>query len=191
MVQRPVLVFLAKIVPLTLVSLVMWQGLGFSRPYHILLAELLGEIYPHLDPSGVVADVEVRDNQFYFTVILGAERLGLFVNAADITSNMTVLLALYLASPVRRKVRQFITFLACSLVVLFVVHGVTLITVSQEALMGRPGAVATAPFSTAQARLLTHYNVFMEEMGMYACVLLLWLPYIAWCMVRAGDTRRQ
>jgi hypothetical protein len=184
MAQRPVLVFLAKVVPLIILLLVLWQGLGLSRPYHTLLAGLLGGVYPHFDPTGTVVDVGVRDNEFYLKLVVGKERVGLSVNAADITSNMTMLLALYLASPIRRRAKQFLVFFACSLALLFISHAVTVITVSQEALMTHPGVMASAPFSATTVNMVVRYNVFMEEMGMYLGVLLLWLPYIAWCILR-------
>jgi hypothetical protein len=187
MAQRPVLVFLAKVVPLIVLLLVLWQGLGLSRPYHRLLAGVVGKVYPHIDPTGTVKDVGVRGDQFYFRLAVGGERIGLSVNAADITSNMTMLLALFLASPIRRRIRQFLVFFACALVLTFVCHAVTLVTVSQEALMTHPGVMASAPFSTAQMKLIPRYNVFAEELGMYLGVLVLWLPYIAWCILRVRD----
>jgi len=187
MVQRPVLVFLAKAVPLIVLFLLLWEGLGFSRPYHVLLAGVVGMVYPHLDPTGAVTGVGVRDNQFNFQLAVGGDRIGLSVNAADITSNITMLLALYLASPVRRRTKQFLVFFACSLVLLFIMHAVTVVTVSQEALMTHQGVMARTPFSATQLKLVPRYNVFMEEMGMYLSVLLLWLPYVAWCIVRVRD----
>jgi hypothetical protein len=183
MVQRPVIVFLAKVVPLIVILLVLWQGLGFSRSYHELLAGIVSVVYPHVDPTGAVTGVGVRDGQFYFRLAVGAERFGLSVNAADITSNMTMLLALYLASPIRRRVKPFLVFFACSVVLLFISHAVTVVTVSQEALTTHPDVMASAPFSATQMKLLRRYNIFFEEMGMYLSVLLLWLPYIAWCVL--------
>jgi hypothetical protein len=188
MAQRPVLVFLAKVVPLIVLLLVLWEELGFSRPYHNLLAGVLGVVYPRVDPTGAVTRVGVRDNQFYFTLIVGEERVGLSVNASDITSNTSMLLALYLASPIRRRTKQFLGFLACALVLLFVWHAVTVVTVSQEALMTHPGVMASAPFSSTQVILVPRYNVFAEEMGMYLSVLLLWFPYIAWCIFGRSST---
>lgn len=187
MVQRPVLVFLAKVVPLVVLLLVLWQGLGLSHPYHKLLAGILDNVYSHFDPTGAVSGVGVRSDQFYFTLAVGGERVGLSVNAADITSNMTMLLALYLASPIRRRTKQFLVFFACSLALMFFLHAFTVFTVSQAALMTHPGVMASAPFGPAHMKLVLHYRVFFEEMGMYLFVLVLWLPYIAWCIFRSRD----
>lgn len=187
MARKPVIVFLVKVVPLIVLLLVLWQGMGFSRPYHNLLAGILDKIYAHFDVTGAVTGLSVRDNQFYFTLTVGGERVGLSVNAADITSNMTMLLALYLASPIRRRRRPFLALFACSLVLLFISHAVTVVTVSQEALTTHPGVMASAPISATRMKLLVSYNVFFEEMGMYLSVLLLWLPYMAWCILRGRD----
>lgn len=187
MVRRPVLVFFAKAVPLIFLFLVLWQGLGFSRPYHELLAGILDAVYPRIDPTGAVTGVGVRNNEFHFSLLLGEDRVGLSINASDVTSNMTMLLALYLASPIRRRLKRFLMFFGGSLALLFVLHAVTVVSVSQYALMTHPGVMASAPFSATQMRLVPRYNVFYEELGMYLSVLLLWFPYILWCIFGTRD----
>jgi hypothetical protein len=73
---------------------------------------------------------------------------------------------------------------------MFVLHAFTVFTVSQAALMTHPGVMATDPFSPAQIKLVYRYKVFYEEMGMYLFVLVLWLPYIAWCILGGRDGGR-
>jgi hypothetical protein len=96
-------------------------------------------------------------------------------------------MALYLASPLLGRIKPFLVFFGSSLGLLFVVQAVTLVTVSQEALMSHPAIMATAPFSAKQIYWIPRYNVFYEEMGMFLFVLLLWLPYITWCVVKGHN----
>jgi hypothetical protein len=54
--------------------------------------------------------------------------------------------------------------------------------------MSHPTIMAGVPFSARQIYWIPRYNVFYEEMGMFLFVLLLWLPYITWC-IHSGQTK--
>jgi len=184
MARKPVTAFLIKVVPLFFLFLYLWEARGLSALYHRLLAQVLDAICPTLDPTGTVARVVADGHDLLFRLVLGADRVTLRVNATDITSNTAMLIALYLASPIRRW-KRFAVWMFCALVALFAVHVVTAVTVSQEALMSNPRVMAGSPFTRAQVVAVPRYNVFYEEMGMYLIVLLMWFPYLVTKIVEA------
>jgi hypothetical protein len=126
--------------------------------------------------------VAARGHEFGIGFVVNAKRDILSINATDITSNMAMLFSLYLASPIRRRVRVFLIGFICSLIVIFFVHTFTVIMLSREALSGHPGIMALSLFSKGEVRLAVLYNAFYNELGMYLVVLLLWFPYILWCV---------
>jgi hypothetical protein len=183
--RRAVILFLAKSSVLYLVFFLLWQVAGLSQVYHGAVAAFLSIVYPHIDPTGAVSGVIASKHDMVFRLVVGDTRFGLAINGVDITSNTAMLLALYFASPIRGHGRVFAVLLSASMVFLFLVHAITLVTASQEALMTHPGIMATAPFSAGERWWVPRYNAFYEEMGMYLYVLLLWLPYIAWRFLEA------
>lgn len=184
MARKPVIAFLIKVVPLFFLFLYLWEARGLSALYHRFLARVLDAVCPALDPTGTVARVAAEGHDLIFGLVLGADRVTLRVNATDITSNMAMLVALYLASPIRRW-KRFAMWMICALVALFAVHVVTAVTVSQEALMLHPRVMAGSPFTHAQLVVVPRYNVFYEEMGMYLIVLVMWFPYLITRIVEA------
>lgn len=182
MARKPVIVFLIKVVPLFAVFLFLWHSRGLAGWYYRLVASVLDAVYPGLDPAGVVTGVAVKGNEFGVGFVAAAKRQVLSLNAADITSNVAMLFSLFLASPILRRTRVFLTHVAISVVVLFVIHVFTAMTLIQRAFMTHPAVMAGSPFSKTEIKFTLLYTSFYEEMGMYLLVLVLWFPYILWCL---------
>lgn len=189
MARKLVIVFLIKVFPLFALFLYLWHARDLAHVYYRLLAGLLDAVYPYFDPTGNVTGVMTRGHEFGIGLLLNAQREVLSINATDITSNIAMLLSLYLASPIRRAPRTFLIYFICSLAVIFLVHAVTVVTLSQEAFMTHPAIMAHSPFTKTEITLIPLYNLFYVEVGMYLVVLVLWFPYILKC-IRAvwGET---
>jgi hypothetical protein len=182
MARKPIIVFLIKIVPLFALFLYLWHARGLAGVYYRMLAEFVDVIYPHIDPTGTVKWVSVKEYNFGIGFVVNAKRDVLSLNATDITSNMAMLVSLYLASPIWRRVRIFLIHFVCSLAIIFFVHAFTIITLSREAFSTHPAIMALTPYTRFEVGITATYNTFYTEMGMYLVVLLLWFPYIIWCI---------
>jgi hypothetical protein len=182
--------FLIKIVPLFAVFLFLWHARGLASGYYRLLAGFLNAVYPAFDPTGTVTGVVARGHEVGVLLVVNAQNELLKINATDITSNMAMLISLYLASPVRRRVKTFLLYCSSSLILIFFVHAFTVVTLSQEAFITHPGIMASSPFSSTHMTLVQLYDLFYVEVGMYLAVLVLWFPYIFWCIrVERGEAR--
>ncbi len=186
MARKPVLIFLAKVVPLFLVFLYLWHELGVAHGYYRLVAAVLDAVYPGLDPAGAVTGVAARGDELGVGLLVGANRQVLSLNATDITSNAALLFSMFLASPIRRRERAFLVVFTASAVILFLVHVFTAMMLIQKAFFTHPEIMAGGFFSGTDVKLVLLYTTFYEELGMYLVVLLLWFPYIVWCI--RGDT---
>jgi hypothetical protein len=191
MVRNPVIVFLIKVFPLFAIFLYLWHAQNLAHGYYRLLAGVLDAFYPYFDPTGKVSGVAVRGHEIGIGLIVNAQREVLSVNATDITSNTAMLMALYLASPVWRRLRAFLLFFICASVLLFSVHAATVVTLSQEAFMTHPVIMANTPFTKTEILLIPIYNLFYVEVGMYLVVLILWFPYILRCIRTIREKSRE
>lgn len=176
--ERRVLAFLIKVGPAFFAMLWLWQAAGASYWYHEALAALLNRIYPAFDPTGVVRGAGVDGHDVNLRLLVGEAKTGLAINASDVTSNLAMLVALYVSSPIGRRWRRFLVFFGVALAALFVLHACTVVTVSQEAFSLNPDIRRLAGFSERAAHAAGLYNVFYEQIGMYLYALLLWFPYI-------------
>ena len=178
MAPKPVIVFLIKVIVLMAALMIGWH-FGLGRAYHTMLAGFIDVTYPPIDPTGVVNGALVREGDFLLRLGMGQNFFTLNININDIAgSNTLVLIALFLATPVRGHWNELSAHLSLSLLALFLIHTATVITVSQEAFMSHPQIMESNPFSSWQVKLVPRYNVFYEELGMYLFALLLWFPYV-------------
>jgi hypothetical protein len=178
MAHKRIVAFLIKIGPVFLALLWLWHSVGAARVYHEVLAAFLTLVYPGLDPAGVVQGVGVKEHELMLRLLVGKTKSALAINANDITSDMALLAALYLSSPIRRHWRRFAAYFPAALVVLFLLHALTIVSFSQEAFIGNPAIARLGGYTQRHADFLVHYNVFFEQMGMYMFPLVLWFPYI-------------
>jgi hypothetical protein len=184
MARKSIIAFLIKIGPVFFGLLWLWHGVGISHVYHEALAGLLGWVYPPLDPSGVVRGAAVEGHEILLRLLVGETKTTLAINAEDITSNFAMLAALYLSAPPRW--RRLALFFPTAVVILFLLHAVTVMTLSQEAFIGNPEILRLGGYTQAQANFFVGYNTFFEQMGMYLYPLVLWFPYVLLSVLETG-----
>ena len=179
----PIKWFLIKIVPIFVIVLVAWQKYGLSHYYQSLVASVLNFFLPLFSPliDGVMYD----DNKFLLALIYQGKKGTVDFPARTTMLNFTMLLALYLASPIRPIVRTYFTFFLGSLAVMFVIHLFTLSAFFRMFIYDNPN-LGTIQI-TRQTTFAEHYARFYELNGMYIFVLLLWGVYAA---VYAASQRR-
>jgi hypothetical protein len=182
MAQKPIKLFLIKIVPLFLVTLLVWQRFGISQHYHSVVAAFFDLVHPVLDPTGLISGVTAKGSSFLVGILSQGRSATLEITAEDITSNTAMLLALFLASPVRPHVKAFLLYLFASLLALLVIHVLTVATTIQYAFM--IGKVHE--FSASATKFYRSYTFFYERFGMFLFVLALWFPYITFTVARAN-----
>ena len=175
---RAVIAFLVKIIALLLLMLYLWHDRGLSIAYHRLLAGLLSFVYPSLDPAGVVKGVHVEGEMLVVRSILRGATYLLDIVASDITSNMTMLLSLYLASPIRPFAKRYSVCFALALGAMCLIHLITVIASIQYACLEHPLIMKHSPFGSFHARLVVGYLIFYQQYGMYFAAVILWFPYL-------------
>ena len=174
--RRAIRGLLLKIFPAFALSLLLWQALGVGDAYHRILAATLDAVWPVFDGTGLIAGVVADGDTMIVRLQSGMTRQTLEVTAHDVTSNWALFLALFAASPMRRRWRQFGLALGAGILLLFIVHVFTFVSVTLEALASHPlFAQDVPPLAKGFAR---PYNLFYVEFWMYLVVLLLWIPYI-------------
>ncbi len=187
MVLRAAIVFLIKVFPIFFLTLLFWQYVGVSRFYHALIAGLLDLVYPPLDPAGITKGVTVEGGEFLVSILFMGKIHGLKIVAEDITSNTAMLVSLYLASPIRPRIRRFAKFLLVSLLILFAVHCLTVGATIQYAFMTSRAILGMHSYGPITTKLVDSYTYFYELIGMYLVVLALWFPYI---VIRMAEQRK-
>jgi hypothetical protein len=186
---RAALKLLAKAIPFYILILVAWQLLKVSHIYHHLIAWGLDWLYPALDPLGPVKGVGAGGGDLLVKLLISGKKLVLVIKAEDITSNTAMLLALYLASPIRPRLKRFFAFFIPSLFVLYLVHLGTAAASIKYAFLSNPTVTSLYPPSTFVARFIPLYKVFYTNVLMYLSILALWLPYIGFLMAEAARSR--
>jgi hypothetical protein len=180
MAQKALIAFLIKIFPLFLLILFLWQFLRFSHLYHSITASILNVFFPSLDPTGIVEGFASDGTSF---IVKLAKGKILNIVGEDITSNTAMLFSLYLASPIRHRVRKFIKFFLASIFILLTVHCFTVSTMILSALAQTPQVLRNYSIELSIIRAADNYILFYELIGMYVIILALWFPYIGSCLV--------
>lgn len=175
MARKALIVFLIKIFPLFLLILFLWQYLRISHLYLALVASTLNVFFPLLDPIGIVEGFGTDGISF---IVYLAKAKSLKIVGEDITSNTTMLLSLYLASPIRPYLRKFIIFFAASILILFLVHCFTVSMTILYAFASNPDIMKHHPVGPTTIKAVDDYVYFYELIGMYLIILALWFPYI-------------
>ncbi len=176
MAPKRVVTFLLSVVPIFLALLWLWQSQGVDRFYHSVVATLLDRTYPPVSPAGVVRGVDTDTDEFVVHLRVNGRHPALYVNAQDITWNVAMMIALYLASASWH--RRFWLWFGSAAAILMAIHSITVVTFVREALLSNPETARLAPMSAAGVWLVVHYNRFYEELGVHLVVLALWLPYV-------------
>jgi hypothetical protein len=185
MVRKVVIPYLAKIVPAFLVCLLAWRALGLSAIHNTLVALAFDVIHRLLDPTGTVRSVAAAGKEFVLGLSIGGKTSHLKIVADDLTGNTIVLLAFFLASPIRSSVKSFAAHLAGALGVLFCIHVVAVAASTQHALFSSPDVLGPGATVQIGTRLLLQFGHFYELIGMYLFPLVLWVPYIASRLMRS------
>jgi len=175
---RAALRLLAKAIPFYILILVVWQLLKVSHIYHHSIAWGLDFLYPALDPLGPVKGIGAGGGELLVKLLLSGKKVGLAIKAEDITSNTAMLFALYLASPIRPRVKRYLAFFLSSLFILYFIHLGTAAVSIKYALLSNPAVTELYPPSAFVARFVPLYIVFYTNILMYLSILALWLPYI-------------
>jgi hypothetical protein len=178
MVRSIVTRYLVKIVPAFLLSLLAWRVLHLSVVYHSIVAFALDIAHGLLDPTGAVRGVSVAGGEFVVDLASGAGTTHLKIVADDLTGNAIVLLAFFLASPIRSHVKSFALHLCAALAALVGLH-VFAAASNQYALATSGHFLGPVGAGGCGARPLLYYGHFHELIGMYLFPLLLWVPYMA------------
>lgn len=178
MERKTVISLLIKLFPLYVAILLLWQYAGVSRWYHECIAAVLGWGYALFDAAGPIKGIAVRDGEFLVKLLVAQKKLPLFITAEDITSNTAMLLALYWASPVRRRWKSFARHLGSALGILFVIHLFTVAAQIQYALMSNEMIMRLFPAGALALTAIPIYMNFYTLIGMYLFILGLWIPYI-------------
>lgn len=176
--RKAVIVLLIKIFPLYLAILYLWQIVGLSQYYHEAIALLLERLYALLNPLGPVKGIDVEGKEFLVKLLVANRKTTLHATAEDITSNMGMLLSLYLASPMRAFLRRFSVSLLLSVAALYAVHVATTAAHIQYACMNNQAILRFYPPGALSLKIAPAYVDFYIRFGMYLFVLALWLPYI-------------
>lgn len=179
MARKVVTQYLVKIVPSYLVSLLVWRALGLAVLYHSLVASALDVLHPILDPTGSVRGVFVEDKEFVFRLWAGGKGVQFRVMGDDLTSNMILLVSLFLASPIKSNVKPYVIHFASALAILFAMHVLAVAAAAQYALAMTPEILGQGGSGHLMTLLLAHFAHFYELIGMYFFVLVLWTPYVA------------
>jgi len=190
MALRAIKLFLIKIVPVFVVSMVAWQKLGISKIYHAVLASVLN-LFPVFDRSGLDARVMSEPGKFgmNFSYSGTITDIPLDAFALQITGNAPLLIALYLSSPIMPLRRTYVVYFVIAFLGLFLTHVCTTTLLIQLGVMTTPGWADIASFydyGTGYMTFLKYYKSFYEIFGLYLFVLVLWLPYIGTYVVRTS-----
>lgn len=178
MTSRTIKRLLIKIVPVFLVTMILWHYAGLSRLYHGVLAMSFDGLLPLLDPTAMIKRVTLEGDELLLRILFQGRKIGLAVTAPDITSNSVLLLALFLSSPIKPNPRLYAGFFAGSVVVLFGIHLITVATNVQFAFMANPEIAPGLAHGKLLTGMMVHYRQFYLEYGMYLFVLALWCPYL-------------
>jgi hypothetical protein len=188
MARKVVLLYLVKIVPSFVVVLVAWRALGVSALYHRLVAAAFDLLHPVFDPTGFVRGASVEGKHFLIDLTISGKGERLQIMGDDLTSNAVLLVALFLASPIKSNVKPFMVHLACAMVVLFVLHVGAVAATVQYAVATTPALSGPGGELGFASRWFAHYLHFYELIGTYLFVLVLWIPYVAGYLI--GVRRR-
>jgi len=193
MAQRAIKLFLIKIVPVFVVSMVAWQKLGISNIYHSLMASVLN-LFAVFDRPGLDGGLITEPGKFGMRCFYSGTMtdIPLETFALQITGNAPLLIALYLSSPVMAVKRTYLVYFLIALLGLFLTHAVTSILLIQLGVMTTPGWSDIARFydyGSGYITFLKYYKSFYEVFGLYVFVLVLWLPYVGTYVVRTNRGR--
>lgn len=166
--SRAVTKLLAKAIVFLVIALVSWERTPLSRIYHAGVAACAQALYGSGDQARLIDGIRASDDEFMARVLVSDKRETLHIAAGDMTGNLCVLLALYLASPIRPLVRTYFLSLNAALVALFGVHVIALYVLIRTAVAGRTAAENVGPAN------------LVADMGpwMYPLAVLLWAPYL-------------
>jgi hypothetical protein len=191
MVVKAVITFLIKVFPLFFLVLIGWQQLGLAEMYHAMVALVMTLVYPLFDSTGLVNSIGSADGSFVIELMRRGVSLGSCdIVGGDITSNTAMLLSLYLASPILLHPRKYLIFVGSSLAVLFVIHCFTLGLTIYYAFSTNPDITRRFSLGNFAVKFADSYVYFYEIMGMYLCILALWLPYIYYCIIEVRRRTR-
>jgi len=155
-----------------------WEHTTLSSHYHRLIASGAQRLYGEALAHGTIPDIHVDGDEFVVNVG-GPKHEKLHVGALDVTGNLCVLLALFVASatPARRRVGLIAFLIAFAL--LFALHLAGLYVLARTALAWHAG-------------LDEHAAGLVANLGpwMYPLVVLLWVPYLLWSRRGAFGSRR-
>lgn len=184
MVPRASKLFLIKILPVFVLTILVWQHLGISNYYHRAVATMLDVTLPPVEPSKLIDAVYYHRQNFVLRVALGGNKGNVDFTARNTTLNYAMLLALYLASPILPFWQMYLAFFFTSLLLLFLVHIGTVAAMFQLFLSTNPSIVGAYHYPPWYVDWVKTYTGFYELNGMYIFVLLMWVPYIVayvWC----------
>lgn len=165
---------LLKIFPVFLGTIAMWHLAGLATFYHACLAASLDAFFPLVDQSDLVTGVTTHEGEFVFRVLFQGKETGLNMTCGDITSNSVLLIALFLASPIKPIARIWLASFLGSILILFAIHAGTAVATVVFAFSTNPDTASAFVGSATASRIYTRFYV---EYGMYAFVLVLWVPY--------------
>ena len=166
--SRAVTKLLAKATVCLVIALIGWERTPLSRIYHAGVATFARALYGSGDQAGFIDGIRASDDEFMVRVLVGDKRETLYIAAGDMTGNLCVLLALYLASPIRPLARIYLSSFSAAVVALFGVHVIALYVLSRTAVAGR-----TAVENVGLASLVSDMGAWM-----YPLAVLLWAPYL-------------
>jgi len=145
-----------------------WGHTPVSRGYHRLIAACAQNFYGRALSHGAIPDIHVDGEEFLVSVG-GPRHETLHVGALDVTGNVCVLLALFLASPAGHQ-RIYLLALVAAFAMLFALHVAGLYVIVRTALAWHAGLDTN------------HSQGLIADLGpwMYPLVVLLWVPYLLW-----------
>jgi hypothetical protein len=147
---------------------IVWEHTALSGRYHGLIAACAQRLYGAALASGTIPDIHVDGDEFVVNVG-GPKHEKLHVGALDVTGNLCVLLALFVASATRARWRTGLIAFVAAFALLFALHLAGLYVLAQTALAWHAG-------------LDEHAAGLVASLGpwMYPVVALLWVPYLLW-----------
>jgi hypothetical protein len=173
-IKRITIAFVALVI-----SQIAWAHAPASAWYHQLIAECAQRAYGHALSGGSNPDVRVTGQEFAIRVGSAPNDI-LYVAGSDVTGNLCVLVALFIASPVRLRYRSYLRSIVVAFAILFLVHVAGLYVIVKTAL-----AWHTASGVTRMEGLVADLGPWMYPLG-----VLLWIPYLLSCCQRDTENGR-